>query len=772
MSICERSMKRMTTRTASHWTALALVSIGALSPLPAATAQEPSPEAAAFFENEVRPVLAKKCFECHGPKKEKSSLRLDSRTRLIQGGERGPAIVLGDPAKSLLIAMISGTHEIKMPPRERLTAEQIATLKKWIAIGAPWPGSETAVAVRSGGITAKDREFWAFQPLARSAVPVLPGAPAAWTRNPVDAFILQRLQVKGLKPAAPADRRTLIRRATFDLIGLPPTPEEIDAFLADRSPEAFAKVVDRLLASPHYGERWGRHWLDVVRYADTAGETADYPVPQARLYRDYVIDSFNKDKPYDEFLREQVAGDLLAAAGPREKYAERVIATGFIAISRRFGFDPQNYHHLTIQDTIDTLGQATLGLTLGCARCHDHKYDPVTREDYYALYGIFASTKYAFPGSEEKKRPADMVPLVPAKEVKGPIPAAYGVVEGKPQNAKIHIRGEPRELGSEAPRRFLEILGGDALRKDEVGSGRRQLADWLTRPSNPLTSRVMVNRIWQHHFGVGLVATENDFGARGKRPTHPELLDYLALQFSSPASPPLSKGGPGGVREGNGWSIKAMHRLIMLSQTYQQGNGDTKSDPENEFLGRVARRRLDAEAIRDAMLAVGGNLDRTPGGPHPFPPVEKWGFTQHDPFSAIYDSPKRSVYLMTPRLKRHPYLALFDGPDSNASTPRRLPTTVPTQALFFMNDPFVHAQATGLAKRVMAATDDAEKRLALAFTLTLARPPSSEELQDSLAFLERYQKGMASVPRAEQESRAWSALARTLLGRNEFLYVD
>jgi hypothetical protein len=367
---------------------------------------------------------------------------------------------------------------------------------------------------------------------------------------------------------------------------------------------------------------------------------------------------------------------------------------------------------------------------------------------------------------------SDLVPAKEAKETKGPIAVAYAVVEGKQQNARVQIRGEPRELGPEVPRRFLEILGGDVLPKTETGSGRRQLGEWITRPSNPLTPRVMVNRIWQHHFGVGLVATENDFGARGKRPTHPELLDYLAVRFSSPR-PKGEKGSE--VNGGLGWSVKAMHRLIMLSQTYQQGSGDAKAsaaDPENHLLGRFTRRRLDAEAIRDAMLFVGGNLDKSPGGPHPFPPVEKWGFTQHDPFNAIYDTPKRSVYLMTPRLKRHPYLALFDGPDSNASTPRRLPTTVPTQALFFMNDPFVHAQAAGLAKRVLAAANDAEKRLTLAFTLTLARPPTPEETRESVAFLDRYQNALTSVPRAERESRAWAALTRTLLGRNEFLFVD
>ncbi|SIO59037.1 Planctomycete cytochrome C [Singulisphaera sp. GP187] len=753
-----------------------------------AMAAPPDGPGEAFFEQKVRPILVASCAKCHGAKKQESGLRLDARAALIQGGDNGPAVVPGDPAKSLLIQAVNHEGDLAMPPGRKLSDEQIGVLKQWVERGMPWPGGDTPVAIRSSAITDEDRRFWSFQPVAaKPAVPTT--ADRAWPRTEIDAFILARLETEGLKPAAPADRRTLIRRASFDLIGLPPTPAEVAAFVADPAPDAFARVVDRLLASPRYGERWGRHWLDVVRYADTAGETADFPVREAHLYRDYVIDAFNRDTPYDQFVREQVAGDLIAATDPA-RHAKLVTATGFIATSRRFGFDPQNYQHLTIQDTIDTVGQTVLGLSLGCARCHDHKFDPISAADYYALYGIFDSTRYAFPGSEEKNRPRDLVPLVPpveaaakqksydetlarlTAEIKesdarrataeqartalqqaGPFPMAYGVTEGSPHDARVQKRGEPTMPGEEVPRRFLQILGGDRVPPGS-GSGRLALADWLTRPTNPLTPRVMVNRVWQHHFGRGLVATENDFGRRGLAPTHPELLDDLARRFIN-----------------GGWSVKSLHRLIMLSSVYQSaGAGDSAADR----LARFPRRRLDAEEIRDAMLFTAGTLDTSPAGPHPFPPVESWGFTQHSPFAAVYPSNRRSVYLMTQRLKRHPYLALFDGPDPNSSTPHRSATTVPTQALFFMNDPFVHEQAAALARRLLTAEPDDRARLRLAFETTLSRPPSADDESDALGFLAAERNDLASsgVAPPEADVLAWSALARTLYSRNEFLFID
>ena len=758
------------------------------------SAAAPADDGEQFFEQKIRPVLARSCQKCHGPKKQEGGLRLDARDALVRGGETGPAIVPGSPGKSLLLDAVFQAGELSMPPDGKLSDGQIGDLKAWIERGAPWPKDDTAIKIRSGEITDEDRRFWSFQPIADPPVPT--PKDASRVQNFIDAFLLARLQESGRSIAPPVDRRTWIRRATFDLTGLPPTTKEIADFLDDSSPRAFATAVDRLLASPRYGERWGRHWLDVVRYADTAGETADYPIREAYRYRDYVVDAFNRDKPYDQFVREQIAGDLLAAKAPADRYAEMVTATGFLAISRRFGFDPENYHHLTIQDTIDTLGQAFLGLSPGCARCHNHKFDPITTGDYYALYGILDSTRYAFPGSEEKKRPRDFVPLIPPDQAStrkkaydaalakidadlkaldedrtaerialvnaradltnaGPYPIAYAVAEGTPHNARIQKRGEPSTPGEEVPRRFLQILGGDSVPAN-TGSGRLALAEWLTRPTNPLAARVMVNRVWQHHFGRGLVSTVNDFGRRGRPPSHPELLDALARRF----------------RDG-GWSIKALHREIMLSSTYQMAGSDGSSsptDPDDPLLPCFPRRRLDAEEIRDAMLFAAGTLDLSPAGPHPFPPVETWGFTQHNPFSAVYDSKHRSVYLMTPRLKRHPYLALFDGADPNSSTGRRLATTVPTQSLFFMNDPFVHEQAEALAKREISTSSDDRARLQSVFERTLGRLPTPEETDDSLAFLSAERAEEPETP--DRDLRAWSALSRTLFARNEFLFID
>ncbi len=987
-----------------------------------------------FFEKQVRLILVTHCQKCHGAKKQESGLRLDTRDMLMQGGDRGAAIDLQDASKSLLLAAVRHEGDLKMPPEKKLDAQQIADLDRWIREGAVWPGNAKAtVLVRSGQITPEERKFWSFQPVGTPAIPDSFGSHESFT--PIDRFIGAAWEAKHITPAGLAERRVLFRRATLDLTGLPPEPEATAEFVSDQSPDAFDRVIDRLLATPVYGERWGRHWLDVVRYADTAGETADYPVREAYRYRNYVIAAFNQDKPYDEFLREQIAGDILARQGPREKYAERVTATGYLAISRRFGFDSENYHHLTIQDTIDTVGQSVLGLTLGCARCHDHKFDPVTTEDYYALYGIFESTRYAFPGSEQKQRVRAMAPLLPPQEAtekwriyddqvgrlneqlqqakqapislklrslddcdgdfelqgvsaggsrgvlvppwnyvgqplitngaqspfkniyrgggvgaffpadgqehavdqglvpvtakqgktlhvsfdfrlaaaeplakgsyrfylgdgakrspavevfiaadgvysqsgdgvkslraisaatwyqvqftldleggtwsgtisspgeattiepiklasgwngvishvsfdtrghvpgqrpawevdnfaisgssfpsleatlpspppagetadparilaelhpvleNGPCELAYAVVEGTPHNSRIQKRGEPSKLGDEVPRRFLEILGGQQLPSDTTGSGRWELAEWLTETNNPLTRRVLVNRIWQHHFEQGIVSTENDFGTRGQRPSHPELLDYLADRFLT-----------------HGWSIKDLHRKIMLSRVYQLGSESPKNaessadaDPANIWLGHFPRRRLDAESLRDSLLAIGGNLDRSVGGQHPFPPLATWGYTQHNPFTAVYDTNRRSIYLMTQRLKRHPFLSLFDGADTNASTPRRLDTTVPTQSLFLMNDPFVHEQSLGVAQRLLHVNEDA--RRSLAYEIVLGRTPSADELSADQAFLTNYRELLtaAGVPAQQHDLAAWSALARTLMIRNEFLFVD
>jgi hypothetical protein len=767
----------------------------------AAPAQSDS-EKETFFETKIRPVLAGQCFKCHGGEKVSGGLRVDSRDALLKGGDRGSAIVPGKPDRGVLLQALrhQAGADLQMPPKQKLPAAVVEDFVTWVRAGAAWP----AGAGRPDAFVTK--KHWAFQPVKAVATPP---DPDGWSDNPIDRFIAQKRRAAGLRPVAPAGRRALLRRVTFDLIGLPPTPGQTREFLADASPDAYQKVVERLLASPHYGERWGRFWMDLVRYADTAGDNADYPVPEARLYRDYIIDSFNADKPYDEFVREQLAGDLLAHQEPPDRFAERTVATTYLALSRRYLTAPYEQWHLTLEDAIDTTGRAFLGLTLRCARCHDHKFDPVTREDYYALYGIFASTRFPYAGSEEfhsMKRPrGSFVPLRPAAEAapllearrkrldelqalaaaaekeKKPLtqplrdelltlertglppglPTAYAVAEGTPQDVPIQIAGDPARPGPVARRGPPRFLAGREPFVIRSGSGRLELARWLTSPENPLFARVMVNRLWQHHFGRGLVATPSNFGLRGEPPTHPELLDWLAAEF---------------VRRG--WSVKAMHRLIVLSATYRLGSANDSEaaahDPGNLLYWRFDRRRLDAEAVRDALLAAGGHLDTARPGAHPFPPITAWAWTQHNPFKEVYSSNHRTVYLMTQRIQRHPFLALFDGPDTNTTTDRRDSSTVPLQALFLMNNPFVHEQARGLARRMTAAAPDEAGRIAFGYEVAWGRLPSADEVDAARDYLRRYREATARVGAGdgERQSEAWASLARVLLGANEFIYVD
>ncbi len=1341
--------------------------------LPTAQARQDN-EQEKLFENHVRPVLVERCVKCHGPSKSESGLRVDKLQLLLKGGDSGAAIKAGDSAASLLMQAVDWQHDIKMPPDKALDPITIDAIKRWIDGGAYWPEQvklSSGPELRSGPPTQQELQFWSLLPLKDYQPPkyTLDVEPTksdkpnistfeehsgkiAKSSEAIDAFIQEKLRQQELSPSKPADRQTLIRRIAFDLTGLPPSADEIKQFVEDSSPDAYSKLVERLLASKAYGERWGRHWMDVVRYSDSAGETADYPVPDAWKYRNYVIDAFNKDKPYDQFLREQIAGDILARqAGSPEEFSEKTIATGYIAIARRFGFDSENYHHLTIQDTIDTLGQTALGISLGCARCHDHKFDPISMEDYYALYGIFESTLYPLSGSEQKQkvrslaslagssdpliqlkntnelaakhaalkrlgrnappailrsltemdgdfelqspaaggsrgvlvapwlydgpvsatnagqspfadqfpagkvgvslpagkavcrvwqslnhrqanlmkqammvsfdfrfaqsgkqdcyslsltneqlsevmeirlhsdltlrigsstrrlasiqpstwyqvnlridleaktvsgfvkaqdntlqqfdledvvlgdsqltssdvqhlvigsakesledRPAvelDNISIVPLtstststsatreatslagsnsqsvqvlpedpaplrEELKkltgidgefeyqtddkppvapwGPGPnsvvkisrraqspligmfergelgitmpnrgeydgfgmqldklqpdadglmygyfefscasqerggdgswryylghgpgnsaaielfftgkqffarrgdardpvaelkignwyrvlvelntvsntyrgwlmdeartsefggavasgwdgvidytfidsyghiggvrpelfadnffllhgsdrknatekqdvyawlkstklgqpsnrgrvgelrnklaelqavgdqieqqlqqsvqgMAYAVAEGTPHDVNMQIRGEPTQPGKLVARRLPALFASvgqangksvtDSSNSDSGvhvdaaqdklsrfrGSGRLELARWLTEDARALTARVMVNRIWQQHFGRGLVRTENDFGTRGEAPTHPELLDWLACRFIE-----------------SGWSIKHMHRLIVHTQAYQQastvpskpsnasptqdsqdsvaGLGSTSKhlqvDPENRYLWRFSPRRLSAEEIRDAMLKVSGMLDSSPGQEHPFPSPHSWGFTQHTPFYAVYETNRRSVYIMQQRLKRHPFLALFDGADPNVSTARREMTTVPTQALYLMNNAFVHEAGKKLAER-FAEQDSIDQRIGAMFACTLGRSARADEIERSKVFLDRYrravtattsqQSGPSATDNSSFNDAAWAALGRSLITRNEFLFVE
>jgi len=778
-------------------------------------------ERLAFFEKRIRPVLVDRCYSCHSStaEKVKGNLLLDTHDGLLKGGDLGPSIVAGDPDKGLLLKALKWTDDdLRMPPKKRLPADVVADFETWIRQGAVDPRtSVAAVATKKPPPDfATARQRWPFMPVKE---PALPAADATdWARNPIDRFLLARLREKGLKPAPDADKRTLIRRVTFDLTGLPPAPEEIDAFLSDASSDAFARVVDRLLGSQAYGERWGRHWLDVVRYADTAGDNSDFPVPQLYRYRNYVIDSFNQDKPYDQFIREQLAGDLL----PHRSEAERrtnLIATGYLANAKRFGSRVDDYPwHLTIEDTIDNLGRTYLGLTVNCSRCHDHKFDPITNEDYYALYGIFESTRYPWPGIELKQYQENFVPLAPpeivekvateraakkaelqakAKELEAekkqyehafecavdgeadrikelindytrridaarkggstlkealPYDTAYAVLD-LPQgvNAKVQIKGDPAHLGREVPRRFIEVLGGQSLASESKGSGRYALAEWIADPDNPLTARVMANRIWQNHFGKGIVQTPSDFGRQGKAPTHPELLDWLAKRFIE-----------------SGWSVKSMHRLILGSHAYRMSCEENEAaaviDPNDDLLWRFRRHRLDAESIRDALLAVAGTLDPKMGGPHPFPASTTWDYTQHKPFIAVYDNHQRSVYLMSQRIRRHPFFGTFDGAETNMSTPFRITSTTPLQALFMLNDPLVHDAAKAFAARLQKERTGDADRVDRGFILALGRGATKDETTAALDYLTRTRTGLG-------ETEAWESFARILFRLNEFVYV-
>ena len=762
--------------------------------LMAATADED-----VFFETKIRPVLASSCIECHGPSKASGGLRLDSRDAFSKGGDSGPPVEPGDAEASLLIAAVRRDENAEsiMPPENPLSQQAIDDLTRWIETGAKWPESVAAPI-------PSEKPHWAFQPL----LPVDPPLDeSGWATTPIDRCIAATHREQGVAPAEPADKRTLIRRAYFDLVGLPPTPQQTEAFLADESPDAFVEVVDDLLSSPRYGERWGRHWLDLVRYADTAGDNADYPIPQAYLYRDYVIDALNADVPYDRFLHEQLAGDILAKSAPRDEYARLVIATGFIAQSKRIGTRELEDMHLIIEDTLSTLGPAVLGLSLRCARCHDHKYDPITMDDYYGLYGFFASTQYPFAGAEEVRKQTKFAPLIPPDQVEqvliareaeltslksqleaieptsdqasspireqlvrfenqeplAGVPMAYAVSELPPVDVPIQIGGDPHSTSdTPVPRGIPKILDADALDLPSSSSGRLQLAHWLTGRASFLTARVMVNRIWQQHFGKPLVPTPSDYGYRGTPPTHPELLDWLAVEFIQ-----------------SGWSIKAMHRTIMSSKTYQMSSAANDSnyqvDSANSWYWKFDRQRLDAESLRDSVLLLSGQLDLNRPGPHPFPEAKDWTYTAHNQFNHVsYPSDHRSVYLMVQRLHAHPYLSLFNGPDPSLSTPGRDRSTVPLQALYLLNNEFVHQAATKFAGALVVEISDPAEQITESYLRLVGREPREDELAKRLVHLQRYAQVLADegVSAEQREIDSLASVVRALIASNEFFYID
>ncbi|MEO2046848.1 MAG: DUF1553 domain-containing protein [Pirellulales bacterium] len=700
---------------------------------------------AEFFERSVRPLFAKHCFQCHGPKEEKSGLRLHTAVRLFQGGHTGPVVIPGQPEESRLIQLVRGGKNLRMPPDGELTPAEITTLQRWVAEGAVWPGYPLQPKLvdddpaETTTFTAQEKSFWAFQPVIDPEIPAV--VESEWIASPLDQFILAQLEAKGLRPAPRADRRTWLRRITFDLTGLPPTLEEIVNFLGDQSNNASAKVVDRLLDSPRYGERWGRHWLDVVRYAESAAHDGNNAYLHAWRYRDYVIGAFNEDKPYDQFLTEQLAGDLLAKTGDLKKDYEQKVATGFLQVGAKpvVMRDKRQMLLDIVDEQLNTTGIAFMGLTIGCARCHDHKFDPIPVKDYYALAGIFASTRVMADHLPDSKWIEEEIPGPDGKPTK--VMTVRDFTNSR--NLRIHQRGNYRLLGPVAPRRFLQIIAGvEHPPIDGNHSGRLQLARWLASPDHPLTARVMINRIWQHHFGKGLVSTSDNFGWQGQLPTHPALLDWLASRFVE-----------------SGWSLKAMHRLMLNSNTYQQAYSENvaaaDADPNNQLLWRMPRRRLDAEELRDTLLAVSGMLDFTQGGT-----LFTEGYTTNDKARELFvvdisgkdhfppfQEPRRSVYLPVIRNARPEMLKLFDVANSHEPTGSRGETTVAPQALFLLNSPFVRAQAEQFAERLLSshrspddASDLLHSRIQQAYLQTLGRLASDDEVARAEEFLSGYQQ--------------------------------
>lgn len=884
-----------------------------------------SPLADDFFEARIRPVLVTHCYDCHADS-AKSGLRVDSREALLKGGKRGPAIVPGKPEESLLLLSVRHTHETLRMPKggAKLQEKEIADLAQWIKDGAVWPA--TRPATNAGAtylIKPEHRAFWSFQPLSDPAIPPVKGK----AQNPIDAFLLEKLEAKGLSFNAPADKRTLLRRATYDLTGLPPTRGEIDAFLADRAPNAFEKVIDRLLASPRYGERWGRHWLDVARYSDTlgmtdAGRNLQGWFPYAYTYRDWVIRAFNEDMPYDQFIRQQLAADKVKDNDPKN-----LAALGFVSLTR--GGLNVNYQE-KIDDKIDVVSRGLLGLTVSCARCHNHKFDPIPTADYYSLYSVFHNTiepeelplldpkagagdKWELERKEEEKKveaeiakirekrypelkalyrsateigkalellhqsrglkpdgelqkfaqekdynpyiltrwrrmldksagdaiwtawqalgtlseaefkqaapkvlssldrtlanrlvlealekpepPASMkevaerygkllashdkpdplpsreeetlrlalhgpeappnapfadyekfrlttdkqledpkrqrlVSLFLAQAWRGAPPRAQSVQDRKDlAQGFVFLRGKPDVHGEKVDRQFLLILAGDKRKPFANGSGRLELADAIIDPANPLTSRVMVNRVWAHHFGAGLVRTPSDFGTRGEAPTHPALLDYLSKGFIN-----------------GGWSIKKLHRQMMLTRAYQQSSADNDAarvaDPENRLLWKMNRRRLDFEELRDSLLAAGGKLDPAMGGL----PVsaEAWPFTH-----------RRTIYSFIDRALVPNDFRVFDFASPESHAPERQQTTVPQQALMLMNSPFVMEQAEALMQRAeIAAENDPRKRIAMLYQTLYGRRPSPAETAAGLQFI-REESAKAAAQSSQGDCPEW-----------------
>ena len=704
------------------------------------------------FDAEVAAVFVNRCVECHGGPEPKGKLDLTQKQTAFQKG----LIVPGKPLESELWKKVESDE---MPPKKPLSAAEKAILKGWIAGGATWGTDPIDPFARSTDRRA-GRDWWSLQPIQRPNVPK-PG-------NPIDAFVQTKLNDKGLSPAPPADRRTLIRRAYYDLIGLPPTFEQVERFARDQSPDAYEESIDSLLASPQYGERWGRYWLDIVRYAETCGYERDQVKPNAWKYRDYVIKSFNDDVPFDRFVTEQLAGDELPE--------RNVIATGFIRLGtwNDEPNDPNEYKYDRLEDMVHAASTAFLGMTVKCARCHDHKFDPIRQTDYYRMAGAFWAG-FLEPGPRELLGGPDAKALSTdgtfgwtdrGREV----PAIKLLKKGDPTRPGPVV--EPGQL-SMVPTLDKPLVPPPAGAK--TTRRRLQLAQWITDPKNPLTARVWVNRLWQFHFGQGLVRTPDNFGFTGDKPSHPELLDWLASELMQP-SPPTAGGGLSVP-----WSTKRLHKLILLSQTYRQSSIHPKQDEYSKLDGanrlwwRAERRRLDAEALRDSLLFAGGNLKLAPaGGPSFYPEIAADALEGLSTKSAAWkaspasEQGRRSVYIFAKRGLLSPLLTTFDFPDTTLPSCQRDVTTVPTQSLALLNNPFVHEQSRAVAVRIAAR--EPKEQIERAWRLVLGRSPRPTELAAAVDHLAKQAK--AFDRRENPHLDALASLCHVLMNANEFLYVD
>lgn len=838
---------------------------------------KPSDEGVRFFEARIRPVLVEHCYRCHSADGSgiRGGLAVDSRDAMLAGGESGPAIVPGDLEQSLLWSAIN-YEGLNMPPKQKLPAEVIADFKTWIEMGAPDPRVATGVIVNSR-VTPEDiekgREFWSFRKPVRPTIP----PETDWAKTNIDRLLAARHAAHDLTPAGDADASTILRRITFDLVGLPPSPDDAARFRKswDINPEdAISSEVDRLLDTPQFGERWGRHWLDIARYAESAGKEVDLAFPHAWRYRDYVIDAFNDDKPYDQFVREQVAGDLLPAKND-EQWAEHLIATGFLALGPKALIEqnPRQFQADLIDEQLDVTTRVFMGVSVACARCHDHKFDPIPQTDYYALAGIFQSTVTHYggartqrnrqpsnliilptndpdpnvnamtkqelaelrkerddleqqaqearraarqpqPGNNDQRRnlanqflldqqAAQLTNLINAVDDNGqPITACMGAQDAdRPRNARVLVRGEIDQPAQEVDRGFVQVLSSSAVKLPENASGRLELAKWMTAPDHPLTSRVMVNRIWQHLIGEAIVRETDNFGASGPGATHPELLDYLAVQFVE-----------------SGWSVKSMIREIMVTHAYRLSSAYDadrfEKDPDNLYVSRANTKRLDAECIRDGMLAASGQIDLKrprgsmisgfgssmigPNGPamvlgqnKPGEPGRRPGAGVQGLMNAVrgrqgggnlFDSTVyyRSVYLPIARNSLPRSLEVFDFAEPSMVIGQRETSNTPAQALYLLNNPFVVEQSDAVARRLMKEGLDQQDRIVLAFELVYNRPPTKEELGATVSF---FRGAVASGPndqagagqsrsRAEQQFVILSQFCQALFASAEYRYLN